>query len=213
MLEVHWRLGAGIKKRDVSSDFWGRTQAREIEENRLNILSTEDALIVLAEHLRHHNGSFSLKGVLDAARLIDSDPGIDWGYIIRQGKQYRMRASLYYLFREISLFTNASIPPGVPEDLGVPSWKTAHIEKLLRRGFFSSGYSQKEIFPESRILLYDNLKESIWYSIYMPRPYEGFCKYCRLNPNSLAANYMYIIYWSARFVYIPVMTLLYLTRI
>ncbi|MCM8782926.1 MAG: nucleotidyltransferase family protein [Candidatus Omnitrophica bacterium] len=198
-VELHFNLDFKRKytRRTLLPYLWQRTQVYNVQNQKIRLLSSEDAVFCFALHLRHFGNILSLKQVLDVARIIKETPNFDWDYMLKEAQQNRINATLYFILMQVELFTETEIPRFIFQKLKLACWQKNLIKKFLLRYTFANKIPLKQIYLRAHFLLYDNLLESIYYLLNIP--YEQFCKFYGLKFYSLQADFLYAI----RFFYFP----------
>ena len=189
LVEVHWGLDFKRGHRAILPQLWERTRQLDFEHYKIDIFSPEDALFSFALHLRRFGNILSLKQVLDVARIIKDYPGFDWGYVLKEAAQGRMKATLYFILMQVKLFTKTKIPSEVFRKLGIPAWQKVRIRNFLLKRTFQIEPALKKDYLSAHFLLYDNLCEPALYIINIP--YEQFCKFYGLKPYTHKASLIY----------------------
>lgn len=189
IVEVHWALDFKRGNRVILPRLWQRLQKKESADYKIKLLSPEDALFSLALHLRRYGNILSLKQVFDAARIIKESPAFDWGYVLKECKNGKIRATIYFLLMQVSLFTQTSIPLEILNRLNLPSWQRMLIKIFILKRTFQIPLAPKRNYLCAHFLLYDNLYEPIYYLINIP--YEQFCRFYNLKPYTRSSDILY----------------------
>ena len=196
IVDAHWGLDFKRGHRAILPQLWERTRQLELGHQKIDIFSPEDALFSFALHLRRFGNILKLKQVLDVARIIKDSPELDWDYVLSQGSQGRMKATLYFILMQVQLFTKTKIPSEVFRKLGIPSWQKMRIRNFLLKRTFQIEPVLKKDFLRAHFLLYDNICEPALYIINIP--YEQFCRFYSLTPYTEKTDLIYHL----RFLYI-----------
>jgi hypothetical protein len=189
IVEVHWGLDFKRGNRVILPRLWQRLQKKESADYKINLLSPEDALFSLALHLRRYGNILSLKQVFDAARIIKESPTLDWEYVLKECKNGKIRATIYFLLMQVGLFTQTSIPPEIFNSLNLPFWQRMLIKRFILKHTFQIPDTPKKNYLCAHFLLYDNLYEPIYYLINIP--YEQFCRFYNLKPYIRSSDILY----------------------
>jgi len=198
VVEVHWGLDFKRGSRVILPRLWERTQKKEVGSYKINLLSPEDALFSFALHLRRYGNILSLKQVFDVAKIIKESPGFDWEYVLKECKNGKIEATIYFILMQVDLFTETTIPLEIFRRLNLACWQKMLIKRLIKRHTFQISATPKKNYLCAHFLLYDNLFEPISYLINIP--YEQFCKFYNLEPYTYKANILYRL----RFLYMPI---------
>ena len=196
VVDAHWRLDFKRGHRAILPKLWERTRQLELEHQRIDIFSPEDALFSFALHLRRFGNILKLKQVLDVAKIIKDYSEFNWDYVLRESNQGRMKATLYFILMQVQLFTKTKIPSEVLRKLGIPSWQKIRIRDFLLKRTFQIDLAFKKDYLKAHFLLYDNICEPALYIINIP--YEQFCKFYGLTPYTKKTDFIY----NLRFLYI-----------
>ena len=188
-IEAHWGLDFKRGNRVILPRLWERTQKKEVGGHKINLLSPEDALFSFALHLRRYGNILSLKKVFDAAKIIKGSPGFDWEYVLKECKNGKIQATIYFILTQVTLFTETSIPPEIFRRLNLACWQRMFIKRLIKRHTFQISATPKKNYLAAHFLLYDNLCEPICYLINIP--YEQFCKFYNLKPYTYKSDILY----------------------
>lgn len=205
VVELHWRMEFKRNNAAILPYLWKRTNEVMIENNKVTILSPEDALFSLALNLRHFGNIYSLRQILDATKIIKASARFDWDYVLKEARQGMVQATLYFILLQLNLFTDIKIPVDIMKKLKVPFWQKALIKKSLLRHTFQIRISVKKSYLGAYFLLYDNIWKTILYLINVP--YEQFCQFYNLTPYTRQTNLLY----NLRFIYMPISFFLRIT--
>ena len=144
LLDVHWQFGGragGAKEGEISEnrvsyiqvdieDFWNRAHKAEIEGFRTQVPSSEDFLIHLGIH--GYASGYPFKGLCDIALLIrDQEENIDWSYLLRHSKEYRIQGIMFFSFHLVQLVLGVEVPGKVMKTLKPSLFSLPGDEELL----------------------------------------------------------------------------------
>ena len=201
IVEIHWGLDFKRPNRIILPQLWERVKKVPIENHKIDILSEEDTLFAFTLHLRRFGRILSLKQIIDVARIIKTSPKFDWDYVLKESKEGRMRASVYFILMQAFLFTGAPIPMEIFRKLNIPFWQKKLIKNFILKSTFKIQPSVKALkkdYLKAHLLLYDSPWEPLWYLVNIP--YEQFCKFYNLKPYIKKTNLLY----KMRLLYMPV---------
>lgn len=188
-VDVHFGLDFKRKRRVLLPRLWDRTIAVTAGNAKVLLFSPEDALFSFALHWRRFGNVFSLKQVMDVARIIRESPEFDWSYILKECERGRMKATTYFILMQAHLFCGTKIPREVLEKLNIPFWQKALIKRSLLKHTFETDSPFKMLYLKVHFLLYDNILDAVLYLIHIP--YEQFCKFYKLKPYTREADLRY----------------------
>lgn len=197
IIELHWALDFKRDKANILPELWKRTNTVIIEGQHISLLSSEDAFFAFALHLRRFGNIFSLKQILDTARIIRDTSGFDWSYIARESKKSNLQSTVFFVLSQIDLLTEVTIPKTLLDSIKTALWKKALVRKMITKLSLTISPSLKKNYLLAHFLLYDSVWKALRYALFIP--YEQFCNFYDLTPYTKKTDIAY----RARIAYIP----------
>jgi len=137
-LELHWGLDDNKLVDFPENEIWRRAQPLWLQEVPTLIMSPEDNLLFIANHLPKHDTEL-LKFLADIAQLLKKyDGALDWDYIIESAHSWHIAPAVYFSLRRARDLIGASVPLPVLEALRPEVWRWWLIDLLLDEESFVS---------------------------------------------------------------------------
>lgn len=161
-IELHHAISPARPYKINLPHLWERTQGRNLNSQKILLLSPEDTFITLVLHLRRHLRRLTLKFIIDIAELLNkNEANLDWQYIENSVKNNRIITAAYlslYLGKEL---LNASVSPEILNKFRPNIIKCPLIHFSINKYNFFSLEKKKGAFL--RFLLFDSFTDFLIY--------------------------------------------------
>jgi hypothetical protein len=109
-LELHWALDDDKLAAFPQQDIWCRAQPLKFQGASTLMLSPEDNLLFMANHLPKHDFHV-LKFLGDVVELLKKyEESLDWDYITVSARSWQIGPAVYYVLRRAKELTGAPVP-------------------------------------------------------------------------------------------------------
>ena len=133
---LHWNLDDRRLVAIREEDIWRRAQPLQMQGASTLVLSPEDTLLFLSNHLTKEADKL-LKPICDITELLKKyDGNLDWDYIIKSARVWEVEAAVYFALRWSQELLGAPVPPSAIEILKPRAWRRWLLEFLVNREFF-----------------------------------------------------------------------------
>lgn len=139
-----------------------------------------------------------MKYILDTAVILNKyKETLDWDYVRKMCREYRLSSCLYFLLLQTKILLNPEDFTEGPETLKVPCYKKMIMGRFIASNIygFNLGGKVKDNYLKSHFLLYDSFIEPILYILNIPL--EQFAKYYGLRPYEKKTR----VFYKFRFFY------------
>jgi hypothetical protein len=117
-------------------EIWRRAQLLHIPEGNTAVLSPEDSLLFLSDHISKHSNQL-LKSLNDIAELLKKyEKILDWDYIVKSARSWEIGAAVYCYLRRSQELLGAPVPASVVRALKPKAWRRWLLDFLVSREFF-----------------------------------------------------------------------------
>lgn len=196
-VDLHWSLDLKRKGRQLLPFLWERTRQETVEGITMRLLSREDVFFSLLLHQRRFGKPLCLKYAVDTLLLLRRSPGLDWGYILEEGRRAGLNASIFFILGLAGLIIEEPLPRQTIKELGVPFWKRKLALRFIERNvFLSEPATARRLYAQSIFYLYDTLGEPLGSVFFIPK--EQFAKFYDLDIYGARTERLYRL----RFLYI-----------
>lgn len=132
-LELHWALDDSRLAAIPEEDIWGRVQPLQLHGVSTLMLSPEDNLLFLANHLSKNDFNL-LKLLGDIAQLLKKYEGqLDWDHIVKSAHSWEIEVPVYRALRQARDLLGAPVPVSRVKALRPGVWHYWLIEILVGR--------------------------------------------------------------------------------
>jgi hypothetical protein len=192
IIDVHMRISEGPAFFSAKDSIWADSVKIVLNSHQVRALSAEDSLIFLTIHGAKHCWQL-LKGVMDVAHLVASQPGIDWEKVEFKARQIGCLTMLC-----IGLALSRDLCGlDLPSDFEDRLFRSTRIKKYVKQ------FKEQIILSEQRIkrfkrrilplILMDSLSKKIKYILY----YTFIPKFTDLKKVRLP-SFLYFLYLFIR---------------
>jgi hypothetical protein len=148
-IELHWNLDDDKLVAVSQQEIWHRAQQLQIQGGTTMVLSPEDTLLFLANHLAKQSTQL-LRCVCDIAELLKKYEHIlDWEYIIRSARSWGVETGVYYSLKRSSELLGAAVPEYAMKALKPKAWRRRLLDFLINRDAFTSTTRQTKLSNET----------------------------------------------------------------
>ena len=151
-LELHWALDDSKLTAFPEQEIWLRAQPLRLQGVPTLILSPEDNLLFMANHLSKHD-SHLLKFLGDIAELLKKYKGsLDWDYITESAHSWQIAPAVYYSLRRAKDLIGAPVPGTALEALKPKAWRWWLLDFLIGQKTFVSPIKGERLRGETSTL-------------------------------------------------------------
>ncbi|OGO22532.1 MAG: hypothetical protein A2144_02235 [Chloroflexi bacterium RBG_16_50_9] len=151
-LELHWNLDNKQLVAFPEEQLWSRAQPLELSGTACWMLSPEDNLMFLANHLHKHN-SHQLKLLCDIAELLKKYEGkLDWDYITISAQSWQIKPAAYLALKRAQELLGAPVPAGPHVRLRPSFWRRFLLELFTGQESFISQSAETKLSSETSAL-------------------------------------------------------------
>lgn len=152
-IELHWNLDDPKLVAVPQQEIWHRAQLLQIQGGTTMVLSPEDNLLFLSNHLSKHSTNL-LRSLNDIAELLKKYHGLlDWDYVLESTHSWGIEAAVYYsLWRAQEIF-GAPVPTSVVKVLKPESWRRWLLDFLISQEFFISNTRSPQLRNETCVVV------------------------------------------------------------
>ena len=149
VVDLHWDLDDRKLVAIPEQEIWHRAQPLQLQGISTKVLSPEDNLLFLANHLVKQEMHF-LKSLGDIAELLKKyDAVLDWDYIIESAHSWQIEAAVYYTLRRAKDLLGAPVPASPLEALRPALWRKWVLDFLMSREAFVSPIRSEKLRNET----------------------------------------------------------------
>jgi len=164
-IELHWNLDDEKLVTISRQQVWNRAQRLPTQEQAGMVLSPEDTLLFLSNHLSKHS-THLLRSLNDIAELLKKyDSILDWDYALAATHSWGVEAAVYYALRRSQELLGAPVPAYVIRAIKPRVWRRRLIDFLISRDFFISSTHRArlrdETYTVARSLMMNNVSQTI----------------------------------------------------
>ncbi len=136
VLELHWDLEDRRLVNIANEEIWCRAQPHEFQGSSTMVLSPEDNLLFLSNHLTKHNDEL-LKFLGDIAELLKKyQDTLDWDYIIASAHSWQTDTAVYYALANSRDILGAPVLARVLKALRPRIWRRGLLRLLMNQEDF-----------------------------------------------------------------------------
>ena len=148
-IELHWDLDDRKLVAIPEQEIWHRAQPLQLQGISTKVLSPEDNLLFLANHLVKQEMHF-LKSLGDISELLKKyDAVLDWDYIVESAHSWQIEAAVYYSLRQAADLLEAPMPISYLEVLKPALWRKWVLDFLMSREAFVSPIRSEKLRSET----------------------------------------------------------------
>jgi hypothetical protein len=149
IIELHWDLDDHRLVAFPLQEIWHRAQTLQIQGGTTMVLSPEDTLLFLSNHLIKQEYQF-LRYLSDIAELLKKYDGVlDWDYIIESAHSWGIESAVYYSLRCSRELLGALVPVSAIRELKPKAWRRWLLDFLVSREFFISPTKPSKLRDET----------------------------------------------------------------
>jgi len=138
IIELHWNLDDQKLVAVPQQEIWHRAQLLQIEGGTTMVLSPEDTLLFLSNHLTKQDNQL-LRSLCDITELIKKYNGVlDWDYIIESAHSWGIGTGVYYSLSRAQNLLEAPVPVSAIRALKPKVWRRWLLDVLVSKEFFIS---------------------------------------------------------------------------
>ena len=120
-VELHWYIMHLLNSIN-NAELWDRSVFYEIDERKIKTLSNENIILTLATQLHHHLQDLWLFRLCDINEILTQyKDSLDWSYILRKAKKYRIEGSLLVTLYLSNTLMSSYLPEGILKKLTLGS--------------------------------------------------------------------------------------------
>ncbi len=152
-LELHWALDDNKFVVFPEDEIWRRAQPLQLQGVSTLVLSPEDNLLFMANHLSK-NDFHLLKFLGDIAELLKKyEASLNWDYITKSAQSIQMEPALYYALRRAKELLRAPVPTSSLETLRLGAWRWWLLDFLVGQETFVSPIRWNKLRSETSALV------------------------------------------------------------
>jgi hypothetical protein len=135
-IELHWDLEDQKLVSVARQEIWHRAQRLQTQGEATLVLSPEDNLLFLANHLSKQN-SHLLRSLCDVTELLRKhDDFLDWNYIIESAHSWGIGAAVHYSLKWAKNLLGAPVPESAIRTLKPEAWRCWLLDFLTSQNIF-----------------------------------------------------------------------------
>jgi hypothetical protein len=139
IIELHWNLDDERLVAFPQNVFWHRARWLQIQESPIKVLSPEDYLVYLSNHLFKHT-THRLRLLNDIAELLKKHNGtLDWNYIRESTCSWEIETVVYYALKRAQELLGAPLSASIIRSLKPKAWRRRLLDFLVSAEFFIYG--------------------------------------------------------------------------
>ena len=151
-IELHWNLDDPRLVAIPHQEIWRRAQQSKIAGETVLLLSPEDALLFLSNHLFKHD-NYLLRSLCDITELLKKYDGImDWDYILKSAYSWQIETPAYCSLKRAQELLGAPVPESVIATLKPSLFRWRLLNFLIDREIFISTISGYKLRKETSAL-------------------------------------------------------------
>jgi hypothetical protein len=136
MIELHWDLDDQRIVTAPSQEIWRRAKLLDTPEGTVMVLSPEDILLFLSNHLSKHSSQL-LRSLIDIAELLKKYNGtLDWDYILKSAHKWGVKTAVYCALKRSKELLLAPVPASVIRALRPKACRRWLLDFLVSQEFF-----------------------------------------------------------------------------
>jgi hypothetical protein len=158
-LELHWNWAQPNRARADMDLAWRQSRIIWSDGFPFRMLSDEDMLVYLCNHLAYHSMNLRQIWTCDIHEILTQRKGtLDWDYVCRQAKRQRLQTPLFLILRYLSKVFGTEIPGEAIDATAVSHLRNAYFRCFLDAdglGYFKHppGFLKEQVF---RLFLIDD---------------------------------------------------------
>jgi hypothetical protein len=161
IIELHWNLDDPKLVSVPLEEVWERARPVQIHGNNVLVLSPEDELLFLANHLFKHDTRI-LMSLGDIAELLKKyENTLDWDAVEKSAFAWQVDTSLYYSLKRARELLKAKVPDSVIAALRPGRLRRVLLDGLYSRRTFVAAINSYKIRSETAALFRGLLMENI----------------------------------------------------
>jgi len=136
IIELHWNLENPEFVDVPRQEIWQRAQSQELSEGNIMVLSPEDNLLFLSNHLTKQDDKL-LRSLADIGVLLERyKDDLDWDYIVKSTHSWGIDYSVYYSLVKCRDLLKTSVPAHVIKTLKPRAWRRWILYFLINNESF-----------------------------------------------------------------------------
>jgi hypothetical protein len=148
-LELHWSLDDRKLVNVPEIEIWRRAQPVQLNGINTFVLSSEDNLLFLANHLFKHSDQL-LRFLIDIAELIRKyEEVLDWEYIVASAHSWEITPAIYYALIRARQIVSIEVPDSVIASLRPKEWRRCLLDLLVNREMFICPFKSDKLNNET----------------------------------------------------------------
>jgi hypothetical protein len=152
-VELHWNLDDQELVSVPQQAIWHRAQSIQIQGSTIRVLSSEDTLLFLSNHLSKEFVHM-MKSLCDITELLKKYNGtLDWGYIMESAGSWGVKCSVYYSLRMAQDILEAPVPVSVIRALKPNACRRWLLDFLLNKKDFISTTRLTKLRAETQAII------------------------------------------------------------
>jgi hypothetical protein len=152
-IELHWDLDDNKLVSVPQQDIWRRAQTLQVQGRTTMVLSPEDTLLFLSNHLTKQEDHL-LKTLCDITELLKKyDESLDWDYIVASARSWGIGTAVYYCLRRSKELLGAPVPVTAIGTIKPAAWRRWVFELLLSKESFVSPTKWSKLRSETFVLV------------------------------------------------------------
>jgi hypothetical protein len=149
LLELHWDLDNRELVAFPEQEIWHRARQLQLEGVSTRVLSPEDNLLFMANHLPKHDFHL-LKFLADVAELLRKhEQSLDWDYITGSARSWGIEPAVYYALRRAKELIGAPVPASSLEEMKPRTWRWWLLDFLVSQEVFVSPIRESRLRSET----------------------------------------------------------------
>lgn len=137
-IELHWDIADRKLVAVPEQDIWHHARPLQLQGVATKVLSPEDNLLFLANHLTKQ-GTHLLKSLGDIAELVKKyEAVLNWHYIVESARSWQIEPAVYYTLRRAKDLLGAPVPVSRFEALRPALWRWWILDFLVSQEVFIS---------------------------------------------------------------------------
>lgn len=158
-IELHWDLDNSKLVAIPKEEIWRRAQFLQLQGGSTMVLSAEDNLLFLANHLFKHH-THLLKFLGDIAELLKKYDGVlDWDYIIESARSWQIEAAVHYSLKRAKDLLEAPVPVSPVRALKPSIWRRWVLDFLVSQETFVSPIRSDKLRIETSALVHSLMRK------------------------------------------------------
>jgi len=134
IVELHQIFLPFWLNRIKTESLWERAEIQVMDKREIKVLSIEDQVLTLSLQMRHDWPYFRLFRLCDINELLSQYKDcLDWGYLLKAAKEYRLQATLYFSLYLCQQLLSASLPEDIFHKFSSPFIKLKLLPLFSRK--------------------------------------------------------------------------------